>query len=137
MHENEKNNAKGRVKQTYWLRERETLLEFWRKTTKKTSLWSLAESEREKKNFRKVLKRCLNRSKLSFLKKKKLDSRCSIDQKACSINQTRQRLTKIFQKDFNSSKIKLDQSKILKKKKSFQKNNLSFENIPQSIEYKK
>ena len=50
MHENEKNNAKGRVKQTYRLRERETLQEFWRKTTKK-SLWSLAESERVKKTF--------------------------------------------------------------------------------------
>ena len=50
MHENEKNNAKGRVKQTYRLRERETLQEIWRKATKK-SLWSLAESEREKKGL--------------------------------------------------------------------------------------
>ena len=52
MHEIEKNNAKGRVKQTYRLRERETLQEFWRKTTKKY-LWSLAELEREKKNLEK------------------------------------------------------------------------------------
>ena len=47
MHENEKNNAKGRVKQTYWLRERETLQEIWKKMTK-NSLWDLVESEREK-----------------------------------------------------------------------------------------
>ena len=47
MHENEKNNAKGRVIRTYRLRERETLQEIWRKMTK-NSLWSLAESKREK-----------------------------------------------------------------------------------------
>ena len=57
MHENEKNNAKGRVKQTYRLRERETLQEIWRKMTR-NSLWSLAESEREK-NVEKLLKKMI------------------------------------------------------------------------------
>ena len=52
MHENEKNNAKEKVKQTYRLRERENLQEIWRKMTKK-SLWSFAESEKEKKSFEK------------------------------------------------------------------------------------
>ena len=63
MHENEKNNAKGRVKQTYQLRERETLQAFWRKTTKK-SLWSLAELERERKSFEKMFEQV----KTKFLK---------------------------------------------------------------------
>ena len=54
----------------------------------------------------------------------KLDSRCSIDRKTGSINRTRQRLTKIFNKNFDWSKNTMDQSKIwikllvLKKKKT-------------------
>ena len=51
MHENEKNNAKGRVKQTYWLRERETLQEIQRKTTKKNLCGALP-SQREKKGLK-------------------------------------------------------------------------------------
>ena len=64
MHENEKNNAKGRVIQTYRLREKETLQEIWRKMTKK-SLQSLAESEREKK----VLKKMFEQVKSKFFLK--------------------------------------------------------------------
>ena len=45
---------------------------------------------------------------------KKPETRCSIDRKAGSINQTRQRLTEFFKQDFDWSKIKLDQSKFLK-----------------------
>ena len=64
MHENEKNNAKGRVKQTYQLKERKTQQEFWKKTTK--NFGGALPSRRERKDFRKVLKRCLNKSKLSL-----------------------------------------------------------------------
>ena len=45
---------------------------------------------------------------------KKLESRCSIDRKTCSINRTRQRLTEFFKQDFDWSKIRLDQSKFWK-----------------------
>ena len=45
------------------------------------------------------LKKCFEWVKTLF--KKKLDSRCSIDRKTGSINQTRQRFTEIFQKDFD------------------------------------
>ena len=48
MHEKLKINEKERVIWTYRLMERETLQEIRRKTTKNL-LWSLAESEREKK----------------------------------------------------------------------------------------
>ena len=48
MHEKLKINEKERVIWTYRLMERETLQEIRRKTTKKL-LWSLVESEREKK----------------------------------------------------------------------------------------
>ena len=67
MHENEKNNAKGRVKQTYRLRERETLQAFWGKTTKK-SLWSLAELERERKKVLKSFEKMFEQVKTKFLK---------------------------------------------------------------------
>ena len=67
MHENEKNNAKGRVKQTYRLRERETLQAFWRKTTKK-SLWSLAELEREREKVLKSFEKMFEQVKTKFLK---------------------------------------------------------------------
>ena len=67
MHENEKNNAKGRVKQTYQLRERETLQAFWRKTTKK-SLWSLAELEREREKVLKSFEKMFEQVKTKFLK---------------------------------------------------------------------
>ena len=69
MHENIQNNAKERVIWTYQLMERETLQEIWRKTTKK-SLWSLAESERERerKSFEKFLKMWFEQVKSEFLK---------------------------------------------------------------------
>ena len=67
MHEKEKNNAKGRVIQTYRLKERETLQEIWRKTTRK-SLWSLAESEREKKVL-KSFEKMFEQVKFEFLNK--------------------------------------------------------------------
>ena len=70
-------------------------------------------SQRERGKFEKSFEKVDEQVKYEFLKK--LDSRCSIDRKIGSINQTRQRLTKIFQKDFDWSKIRLDQSKIWKK----------------------
>ena len=48
MHENEKNNIKGRVIQTYRLREKETLQEIWRKMTKKISVEPCRVGESEK-----------------------------------------------------------------------------------------
>ena len=66
MHENVKINAKRRVIYTYRLRERETLQEIWRKTAK--NLWSLAESEKEKKVLKSFEKDCLNKSNLIFFK---------------------------------------------------------------------
>ena len=58
-----KNNAKGRVIWTYRLMEREAQQKIWRKTTK-NSLWSLAESEREKE----FLKKWFEQVKSDFLK---------------------------------------------------------------------
>ena len=57
-------------------------------------------SQRERGKFEKDLKKCFESVKTLF-KKKKLDSRCSIDRKTGSINRTRQRITEIFQKDFD------------------------------------
>ena len=56
-------------------------------------------SQRERGKFEKSFEKVDEQVKYEFLKK--LDSRCSIDRKTGSINQTRQRLTKIFQKDFD------------------------------------
>ena len=67
MHENEKNNAKGRVKQTYRLRERETLQEFWRKTTKK-NLYGALPSQRERKKVLKSFEKMFEQVKTEFLK---------------------------------------------------------------------
>ena len=64
----------------------------------KKSMWSLAESEREKKVLKSFEKVCLNKSNLIFLK---LDSRVLIDQKSVSIDRNRQRLTKNFKCNFN------------------------------------
>ena len=55
MHENEKNNAKGRVKQTYWLRERETLQEIWEENDK--NCCGALPSQRERGKFEKLLKK--------------------------------------------------------------------------------
>ena len=49
LHENMKINAKGKAKKTYRLRERETLQEKWRKTTKNLS--GALPSRRERKSF--------------------------------------------------------------------------------------
>ena len=46
---------------------------------------------------------------------KKAETRCSIDRKTGSINQTKQRLTEFLKQDFDWSKIRLDQSKFWKK----------------------
>ena len=52
MHENVKINAKGRVIQTYRLKERETLQEIWRKTTKKFAVEPCRVGERERERER-------------------------------------------------------------------------------------
>ena len=65
---------------------------------KKSSLEHCQVGEREE-SLKKFSKGVLNQSK--YCLKKKLDSRCSIDQKTGSINRTRQRLTEIFKKGFD------------------------------------
>ena len=57
MHENEKNNAKGRVKQTYRLRERETLQEIWEEKDK--NCCGALPSQRERGKFEKLLKKMI------------------------------------------------------------------------------
>ena len=52
MHEIMKIKSKGRAKGSYRLEEREILQKLQRKTTK-IAMWSLANSEREKKKFEK------------------------------------------------------------------------------------
>ena len=66
MHENEKNNAKGRVKQTYRLRERETFQEFWRKMTK--NFCGALPSRRERKKIQKSFEKMFEQVKTVFLK---------------------------------------------------------------------
>ena len=110
MHEIMKIKTKGRVERSYRPCERKNLAKIWLKTTKNLQ-WSLAKSERERKvlkSFEKVVWISQN----TVLKK--LDSWCSIDQKTGSIIRTRERLTKFFKKNFDWSKIKLDQSKFWK-----------------------
>ena len=96
------------------LREK-NLAKIWEKNDKKPLVEPCQVGERERKvwkSFEKVFE------SVKILFKKKLESRCSIDRKTGSINQTKQRLTEIFQKDFDWSKIRLDQSKFWKKKKN-------------------
>ena len=71
---------------------------FDRKTTKNLQ-WSLAKSEREREREREKFEKVFESVKTMFLKK--LESRCSIDQKTSSINRTRQRLTEFFKNDFD------------------------------------
>ena len=90
----ERNPAKERIKND--------------KTLRWSQVW-IGERERKLENFWKKL----------FWKSqdpcfKKPDSRCSIGRKTGLINRTRQRLTKIFKKDFDWSKNRLDQSNIWK-----------------------
>ena len=66
MHENVKINAKRRVIYTYRLRERKTLQEIWRKTTK--NLCGALSSRRERKKFWKVLKKFVWTSQIWFFK---------------------------------------------------------------------
>ena len=81
------------------------------KTKKKSSVEPCQVGEKEE-SLKTFWKSVLNQSKYCL---KKLDSRCSIDRKTGSINRTRQRLTEFFKKDFDWSKIKLNQSKFWKK----------------------
>ena len=111
MHENMKIRTKGGVKWSYRPWERKTLQKLGRKR-QKNLLCCLAKSEREReKSLKKVLKKFWISQSTVF---KKLETRCSIDRKTGSINQTRQRLTKFFKQDFDWSKIRLDQSKFWK-----------------------
>ena len=55
MDGNQKINEKERVIWTYWLRERDSLQEKWRKTTKNLS--GALPSRKERKKFEKVLKK--------------------------------------------------------------------------------
>ena len=102
-----------------------------RSKTTKNLLCSLAKLERERKDWKSFEKVVWISQNTIF---KKLDSRCSIDRKTGSINQTRQRLTEIFKQDFDWLKIRLDQSKFwknsfLEKKPDFLKAYLKALNI--------
>ena len=67
MHENVKINAKGRVIQTYRLKERETLQEIWRKTTKKFAVEPCRVGEREREESLKTFEKGeLNKSRSDF-----------------------------------------------------------------------
>ena len=67
MHENVKINAKGRVIQTYRLKERETLQEIWRKTTKKFAVEPCRVGEREREESLKTFEKGeLNKSRSNF-----------------------------------------------------------------------
>ena len=59
MHEKEKNNAKGRVIQTYRLKERKTLKKYRRKTTKNCCGALPSWRERERGKFENFLKKML------------------------------------------------------------------------------
>ena len=65
MHKNEKNNAKGRVIQTYRLKERETLQEIWRQKI----ICGALPSQRERKKFEKFLKKWFEQVKSEFFLK--------------------------------------------------------------------
>ena len=95
----------------------------------KKSLWSLADSEREKKSFEKMFEQV----KTEFLKNLIHDVRL-IEKQVRSIEPGRDSL-KILKRI--SIDRKIDWINRKSRKTSFQKNNLIFENIPQSIEYKK
>ena len=55
--------------------------------------------ERKREKFEKTFEKVFKSIKELFLKK--LETRCSIDQKTGSINQTMRRLTEIFKQDFD------------------------------------
>ena len=71
-------------------------------------------SRREREKFEKDLKKCFESVKTLF-KKKKLDSRCSIDRKTGSINRTRQRLTESFKRNFDLIEKQPQSIEIVKK----------------------
>ena len=84
------------------------LAKIWLKNDKKSLVEPCQVGEKERGKFEKVFWISQN----TVLKT--LDSRCSIDRKTSSINRTRQRLTEFFKKDFDWSKIRLDQLKFWK-----------------------
>ena len=108
-HENKSKRKGIKVLPALW---EKNLAKIWLKTTKKSSIEPCQVGEREE-SLKKIWKSVLNQPKHCF-KKKKIDSQCSIDRKTGSINRTRQRLTEIFKKDSDWSKIRLDQSKFWK-----------------------
>ena len=65
----------------------------------KNLLCSLAKSEREREKFEKGFEKVFDSVKALFLKK--LETRCSINQKTGSINRAGQRLTEFFKQDFD------------------------------------
>ena len=110
----------------------ENLAKILEENNKKIVVLPYQVGERRKvENFLK--KMSLKQSKNCF---KKPEIRFSIDRKTGSINWTRQRLTKILKQDFDWSKNRLDQSKFWKNSFLREKTRF-FENLPQSIEYKK
>ena len=131
-HEIMKIKTKGRVWWSYWPCERKTLQKFgWK--TRKNLQWSLAKLERERKVWKKFWKSVLNLSK-RCLKKTWFTmfdwSKNRFDQS----NQVEAHW--IFLKWFRLIEDQIGLIEILETQ-PFRKNNLIFENLPQSIEYKK
>ena len=91
-----------------WLWERKTLQKNRRKTTK-IGRFCFAESERERKVEKTFEKVIWMGQTLNF---EKPNSRNSIDRKTVSINRNRQRPTRIFYRNFDWSKNRLDRSKL-------------------------
>ena len=133
MHENMNIKPKRGIKWSYQPWGRKTLQKLRKKTTKNLSAALPSRRERERKSWKTFENDVWNSQRTIF---KKLETRCLIDRKTGSINRTTQRLTEFLKQDFDWSKIRLDQSKFLKNS-FFGKINLIFENLPQSIEYKK
>ena len=111
MHENKKIKPKRGIEWSYWPWGRKTLQKLRKKTTKNLSAALPSRKEREK--VEKLFEKDVWNSQRTIFKKPKI--RCSIDRKTGLINRTRQRLTKFLKRDFDWSKIRLDQSKFWKK----------------------
>ena len=94
-HENKHKRRGIKVLPALW---EKNLAKIWEKNDKKPLVEPCQVGERERKvwkSFEKVFE------SVKILFKKKLESRCSIDRKTGSINQTKQRLTEFLKKDFD------------------------------------
>ena len=101
---------------------------------KKSSVEPCQVGERERGKFEKVLKKCFESVKTLFKKKNLIHDVRLIEKQVRSIEPGRGSLN--FLKRISIDR-KLDWINRNSRKIAFRKNNLIFENLPQSIEYKK